>query len=205
MMNTANIIDRYNLQNDDASELSTDEELALAQEVYDDICNERPWEWLKSTFTDVTSTTLPYIALPANFREFSQNKNGEIVVFVGNDYSEYKVIPFSSRRDYRNKSGFCYVDVVNSRLYFTLQPTSVMNIEFDYIRYAPSLTLSTEPLVTTDQFGNLIAYGMAVKFSNIEQADKASGVSSYQSENRVQYNNILSDLRLQDSNLKIAM
>lgn len=202
-MQTAHIIDRYNLQVDDASELSTDEELALANEVYSDVCADRPWEWLKTTYTDVTSTTLPYIDLPANFKEFSLNKDGKAVVFVGDDYSEYKVVPFSSRRDYRNMNGFCYADIPNQRLYFTLQPTSVKAIEFDYIKNPAALTLSSEPLVESDKFGTMISYGMAVKFTNIDQVDKSKG--TYQNENKREFDKMLNDFRFEDASLKLAM
>ena len=201
-MITSDIIARYNLQVDDASELSSDEELSLAQEVYDEIANDRPWEWLKATYTGTTSTSVPYIALPSDFKQISPNKDNNSVVFVGSDYSEYKVIPFSSRRDYRDMSGFCYIDVANSRLYFTLQPTSAMAVEYDYIKRPAALTLATAPLVTTDQFGKLIAYGMAAKFSNIEQSEKDS---SYQRENSVQYARLLSDLQIEDANIKLSI
>lgn len=201
-MITSDIIARYNLQVDDASELSSDEELSLAQEVYDEIANDRPWEWLKATYTGTTSISVPYIALPSDFKQISPNKDNNSVVFVGSDYSEYKVIPFSSRRDYRDMSGFCYIDVANRRLYFTLQPTSAMSVEYDYIKRPAALTLATAPLVTTDQFGKLIAYGMAAKFSNIEQSEKDS---SYQRENSVQYARLLSDLQIEDANIKLSI
>jgi hypothetical protein len=42
-MTGTNIIARFQLQVDDASELSTDESLALLNEVYSDICNYRYW------------------------------------------------------------------------------------------------------------------------------------------------------------------
>lgn len=201
MLLTSDIIARYNLQVDDASELSSDEELALANEVYVDVCNDRPWEWLKTTYAGVTSTTLPYITLPTDFKEFSLNKDGKSVVFIGDAFDEYKVIPFSSRRDYRNMTGFCYVD--SGKLYFTVQPTSVLAIEFDYIKRPVDLTLATEPVVTTDQFGKMIAYGMAAKFTNIEQPDKSKG--SYQSNNKAEFDKMLTDLQLQDASIKLAM
>jgi hypothetical protein len=201
MQLTSDIIERYNLQVDDQSELSSDEELALANEVYTDVCNDRPWEWLKTTYTNVTSTSLPYITLPTDFKEFSLNKDGKSVVFVGTDYAEYKVIPFSSRRDYRNMVGFCYVD--SGKLYFTVQPTSVKAIEFDYIKRPTALTALTEPIVTTDQFGKMIAYGMAAKFTNIEQPDKTKG--SYQSNNKAEFDKMLTDLQLEDASIKLAM
>lgn len=200
-MQTVAIISRFNLQVDDASNLSTDEELALANEVYFDIASDRQWEWLKTTFTDVTSTSLPYINLPANFKEMTQNMNNESVVFVGDDFSEYKVIPFSSRREYRGLGGYCYLDVPNQRLYFTLQPTEVKAIEFDYIKRPAALTLSTEPLFNSRH--EIISYGMATKFVNIDQEDKNK--SSYQKENKVEYDKFMSDMRMEDANIKLAM
>lgn len=198
----SDIILRFELQVDDSSELSSTEELALANEVYSDICNDRDWEWLKTTAAGTTSITVPYIALPANFKQLIPNKDNRSVVFVGTDYQEYEVVPFSSRRDYRNQDGFCYLDMVNRRLYFTLQPTTAKAIEYDYIATPTALTTSTAPIVTTDQFGNLIAYGMAAKFNPIEQTDKNV---SYQTENRVEYLRILSDLALEDANIKLSI
>lgn len=196
------IIARFNLQVDDSSELSSTEELDLANEVYTDIANDRQWEWLKTTATGTTSTSVSYIALPSDFKEITQNKYNKSVVFVGTDFQEYIVIPFSSRRDYRNQDGFCYIDVPNQRLYFTLQPTSAKAIEYDYIKRPTALTTSTAPLVTTDQFGNLIAYGMAAKFNPIEQSDKSS---SYRQENQIEYTRILSDVQMEDTNIKLSM
>ena len=199
-MLTSAIISRYNLQVDDSSQLSSTEELDLANEVYVDVCNDRPWEWLKTTATGNTSITLPYIALPADFKEITANKDGVSVVFVGTDYSEYGVIGFSSRRDYRDQDGFCYLDIPNQRLYFTLQPTSVKAIEYDYIKIPATLTTTTSPLVTTDQFGKMIAYGMAAKFAPIEGSNK---ITSYAGENRGGYLMQLSNFQMADTNIKL--
>lgn len=201
-MITSNIISRFELQVDDSSTLSTTESLALANEVYSDICNDRDWEWLKTQKSDTTSTTVPYVALPSNFKQLIPNKDNKSIVFVGTDYREYNVVPFSSRREYRDQDGFCYVDMVNRRLYFTKQPTSAEAIEYDYIATPTALTLSTAPIVTTDQFGTLIAYGMAAKFNPIEQTDKSM---SYQRENQALYLNMLSDFRLEDANIKLSI
>lgn len=201
-MITLDIIARFNLQVDDSSELSSDEELALAQEVYNEVCEDRPWEFLKTSFEGTSSTTVPYIDLPADFRELAPNKDGYSVVFVGTDYAEYKVVPFSSRREHRDQDGFCYIDIASSRLYFTKQPTIAKSVEYDYIKIPPALTPTTAPLVTTSQFGNMIAYGMAGKFNPIEQSEKAT---SYQRENRAEYFSMLSDFRMLDANIKLAM
>ena len=200
-MTSDNIIERFHLQVDDSSELSTSEEFDLLNEIYTNVQNDRPWEWLKATATGNTSTSVPYIALPADFKEISQNKDNRSVVFVGSDYSEYTVIPFESRRDFRNTDGFCYIDVPNQRLYFTLQPTSVKAIEYDYIKVAPTLTTGTSPLVTSDQFGKMLAYGMSEKFSPIEQSDKSK---SYANENRSTYLSMLQDFAVQDAQIKLS-
>lgn len=201
MLITSDIIARYNLQVDDASELSSDEELALANEVYNTICNDRPWEWLKKTYTDVTSTTLPYVALPTDFKELSPNSYNKSVIFVGTDRSEYIVVPLSSRRDYYNTDGYCYIDIPNQRLYFMKQPTEVKTIEYDYVSYPAALTLATSP-VFNSTYHEMISYGMAAKFSNIDQEDKTK---SYKNDNKREYDDFMLALRIEDANIKLSM
>lgn len=203
-MITSAIISRFNLQVDDASELSSAEELALANEVYTEIADDRPWEWLKATATGNTSTSLPYIALPADFKELSPNRGTKSVIFIGIDFQEYQVVPFSNRRDYRNMGGVCYIDVPNQRLYFTLQPTSVLAVEYDYIKVPTELVLDASPLFKAG-FHQVISYGMAAKFSNIEQLDKSRGITNYQAENRAEYRNILTNMAKEDSEIKLAI
>lgn len=201
MLTTAEIISRFNLQVDDASELSSDEELALANEVYNTICNDRPWEWLKKTYTGVTSTTLAYVALPSDFKELSPNSYNKSVVFVGTDRAEYMVVPLSSRRDYYNTDGYCYIDIPNQRLYFMKQPTEVKAIEYDYVSYPTALTTATSPLFNS-RYHEMVSYGMAAKFSNIDQEDKSK---SYKNENKQAYEDFMFDLRTEDANIKLTM
>lgn len=194
------IIEDFNVQVDDASELSSAEELVLLNKVYKEVANDRPWEWLKVTATGTTSTSVPYIALEADFKEMALNKDNQSVVFVGTDYQEYKVVPFSSRRDYRDQDGFCYVDVPNQRLYFTLQPTSAKAVEYDYIKRPADITTATSPLFNST-YHPIISYGMASRFPSIEQAEKGS---SYSKENRDEYLRILSDMQMEDSTIKLS-
>ena len=201
-MTGENILLRFQEQIDDATELSSVEELALANEVYIDVSNDREWEWLKTTATGTTSTSVDYLALESDFKQVIPNKDRRSIVFVGTDYQEYLIIPFSARRDFRDQDGFCYIDTPNQRLVFTLQPTEAKAIEYDYIKRPTLLTTSTEPLVTTDQFGNLIAYGMAAKFNPIELSDKSD---SYRKENQEEYRKILTDLQLEDANVKLSI
>lgn len=200
-MTLSEIVEKFELQVDDASELSTAEAYDLANNVYTEIQNDRDWEWLKATATGTTSTTVAYVALPADFRNIAPNKDGRSVVFVGTDYQEYTVIPFSSRRDYRDQDGYCYIDIPNQRLYFTLQPTSAKAIEYDYIKIAPTLTASTSPLMRIGMH-QIISIGMAAKFNPIELTDKTN---SYRNENIIEYSNLLHQLALEDARIKLSI
>lgn len=200
-MTGTQIIAKFNLQVDDSSELSDVEALDLANDIYGDICDDRQWEWLKKTYTGTTSTSVSYVALPSDFRELSLNKDNRSVIFVGTSYREYEVIPFSSRRDYRDQDGFAYIDVANSRLYFTKQPTSAESIEYDYIRIPDDLLTSTSPVFRAG-FHPIIAYGMAARFNLLEQTEKSI---SYRKENLDLYNETLSQMAVEDANIKLAM
>jgi len=193
------LINRFQLQIDDSSELSDSESLALANEVYREIQNDRNWEWLKKSYTGVQSTSVDYITLPTDFRTLSPNREGVSVVFVWTRNEEYKVIPFSSRRDYRDRNGYCYITA--GKLYFTVQPTAANAVEFDYIMVAPDLTNTTEPLFN-EMFHDAISLGMASKFDPIQLTDKAQ---SYQRENTIAYMDKLSQLRLQDAREKLSI
>lgn len=70
------ILERFYLQIDDDAALSSDEALALANEVLFEIYQDRDWEFLKTSYTGVQSTSVPYIALPSDFRNLSPNYMG---------------------------------------------------------------------------------------------------------------------------------
>mgnify|MGYP001593859536 CR=1 FL=1 len=225
-MTGTQILDKFNLQVDDSSELSDTEALDLANDVYQEIQDDRPWEWLKKSFAGNTSASVPYIALPSDFKEvvpqYSGLQNGsfnnlgvpagyrapvytsptnQAVVFVGTTYSPYRIISYQDRRNYRDQDGFAYVDVPNARLVFTKQSTSVQTVEYDYVSIATAIAAGTSPLFRAG-FHKIIAYGMAAKYANIEQAsDKGS---SYQKENQELYNDVLMAMAEEDANIKLA-
>lgn len=200
-MTLSEIVEKFELQVDDSSELSDAEAYDLANDVYTEIQNDRDWEWLKATATGTTSVSVPYIALPADFRNIAPNKDNKSVVFVGTDYQEYVVVPFSSRRDYRDQDGYCYIDIPNQRLYFTYQPTSAKTVEYDYIKVAPTLTANTSPLMRMGMH-KIISIGMASKFNPIELTDKPN---SYRNENLIEYANLLHQLALEDARIKLSI
>lgn len=204
---TQEIITSFELYVDDATELSSAEELTLANKIYRKVLNNRPWSFLKKSFTGTTSTTVPYIALPTDFKFIISNNNytdntidnapvsSAVVVFVGTTYEPYRVVNWSDRRQYRNQSNICYIDPVSSRLYFTIQPTSSQTVEFDYVYKPDDLTLITRPVWDAD-FDDIITHGMASEDYIIQQFDKAK---SYSQENQLKYNNYLLDMQYQDA------
>jgi hypothetical protein len=120
------------------------------------------------------------------------------VIFIGTTYTPYIVVPFSQRRNYRNISNVCYLDLANSRLYFTVQPASAQAVEFDYIKREADLTTATSPLFPTAHH-DILAYAMASKYDPIQLTDKNQ---SYQSINLSLYNSKLSQMRMENALLQ---
>lgn len=208
MSTATQIIELFELQVDDTSELSSTEELSILNRIYKHICSLKAWEFLKKAGTGTTSTTVPYIALPSDFSYLTQNNNytetsgNEAqgpVVFVGSNYSPYKVVSWSDRRQYRDQDGVCYIDIVNNRLYFAKQPTSAENVEFDYVSAPVSLGASDTPAIP-DRFQPILIYAMAVDDAIIQQSDKAK---SYRAENQAKYKEFLDSLSYWNSRLVI--
>ena len=195
-MITSVIIEKFNLYTDDTSELSSSEELALAEKIYKKVLNFKDWEFLKKAHTDTQSTTLEYIALPADFRSIAINyelyDEPAQVIFIGSNYQPYKVIPFSNRRSYRDQDGYAYIDARQSRLYFTKQPSSADAIEFDYIYKPDALTLSTSPVFDAD-YHDMIYHGMVLDFYSIDMTPKGGIYDSENQESYVDYLEAMSE------------
>lgn len=208
-MIASEIISRFETQVDDMTELSSVDELILLNKIYKKILAGRPYEFLKKAFSGTQSTAVPYVALPSDFCYLSYNNNytednqiaKQPVVFVqsGSAWQPYKIISYSDRRQYRDKTGYAYIDIVNSRLVFTSQPTSAAAIEFDYIYDPANLTASDAPIIP-ERFQWSIVYGMAVDDDIIQKSDKAK---SYAAENQGKYNSEISDLNFWNARLII--
>lgn len=208
-MTKTQIITRFELFMDDTTDLSSQEESDLFDKIYMQICNDRPWEFLKKAATGTLSTTLPYVTLPSDFSYVLQNANHtdssyeaeRPVVYVSKDggvtFSPYNVVSWSDRRQYRNQDGVCYVDIVNGRLYFALQPTGVWTYEFDYKAYPTALSSSDSPAFPS-AYHDVIYHAMCVDDNIIQQSDKAR---SYLAENNAKYQKWLSDLQYWNANL----
>lgn len=205
-MTKQDIIKKFELYFDDGTSLSSQEESDLFDKIYQNVCLDRPWEFLKKTGTGTQSTTLPYINLPNDFQYLTTNSSystsdfeaGTPVVFVGSDYTPYRVVSWSDRRQYRTANNTCYIDIVNNKLYFNVQPTVSNTVEFDYASFpSTSLALTESPSIP-DRFQDIIYHGMVVDQNIIEMSDKAK---SYASENQAMYNSTLKDMAYWNSNL----
>lgn len=196
-MTTAELITKFELYVDDGTELSSQEELDLANKVYRKICNYRPWEFLKKTATGTISNN--QISLPtdfkyvySNYQSSDSNVSQETVtapkvIFVGTDLSPIRLVNFSDRRAYRSQD-VAYIDPTDSKIKFTQTKTGTY--EFDYIKAPTELTLSTSPIFHED-FHDIIYLGMAVDDFAIQLFDKSR---SYANENQAKFDSILKDL-----------
>lgn len=190
-MTKQEIITKFELYFDDQTSLSTQEESDLFDKKYNEICFDRPWEFLKTPFAGNLSISVPYITLPQNFSYMIENGNYSDdthysqgpVVFVGPSYRPYKVVSYSDRRQYRDQDGYCYVNIGTGQLVFTKQPVSAEAIEYDYISFPTALTLPDSPIFP-DRFHDMIYHAMQIDQIMIEQSDKAK---SYAKENEAMY------------------
>lgn len=205
-MTGTELITKFELYIDDMTELSSTEELALLNKIYHKVCDDHAWEFLKSSHSGTTSTTVPYISLPADFGFLTQNHNytdtttfesQRPVVFVGTNYTPYEVVSWSDRRQYRNGGNYCWIDIANSRLYFATQPTSAESVEFDYIAIPDDLTTATSPLIPT-RFQDILVHGMCIDDFIIQMSDKAK---SYKQEHEIEYQKYLNAMKYWNSRL----
>lgn len=186
------IITKFELYAGDETELSSQEELDLVQKIYSQVLEAGEWEFLKTAFTGVQSTSVPYIALPDDFIQMMKNQGrNQKVVYVGTNYDPYVVVTFDERRNYRNQKGYCYIDMATSRLYFTKQPESADTVEYDYLAYPAELT-TTDALVFPPRYWDVIYFGMLLDNDIIQMSDKAR---AYEKENIISYQTILQNMR----------
>jgi hypothetical protein len=194
-----NIIDKFEVYLDDTSELSAEDELDLADDICRQIYNDRPWEFLKKPYAGTTDGTNA-IALPTDFgylletEEFTDNSRvvemnaSPKTILVGGN--KYQVVNFSDRRQYANRGSFCYVDLLNKQIVFTVTPASGLAVDYDYIHVPAKLTLETSPAFPAE-YHSMVYHGMAVDDYIIQQFDKAK---SYLPENQAKYQAKLANL-----------
>jgi hypothetical protein len=192
-MTGQDILNQFHNYTGDQSELSTEDELILLNNIYDSILSDRPWEFLKTSTSGsiLSDGTVSYITLPEDFRFFIENNQktdnsqttynnaSQKVIFVGPNYTPYQIVNWSDRRQFQNTSGYAYPDLANNRIVFTVPPAD-STYEFDYIKNWSPVTLVTSPIFPSD-FHNMIHQYMAVDSVIINLFDRAH---SYAKENQ---------------------
>lgn len=170
---------------DDTSELSGDEEFALANKVYKTIWTDRPWVFAQKAYAGTTSGSAT-LSLPSDI-SFVINKK----VFVGPTSAEYELVPWADRREYTNKSGYCWLDHVNSNLVFSVTPDTGLAVDYDYVFMPSDLTTGQSWAFPTGINQDIIYHGMCVDNFIIQQSEKAK---SYAKENQEKYEAYLKDI-----------
>lgn len=209
MTRVEDIITNFELEVNDMTELSTSEELLILNRVYKRVCLS-PYEFLKvnATGTILSDSTSFYITLPDDFRYLSSNGDFSEqnmmyddnvkprVIFVGPNFARYKVINFSDRVQYRNQTGYCYLDLAGNKIRFCYPPTDT-TYSFDYIKTPPTLTTADAPLFPED-FDSVIVYGMAQENEILQRSDKAR---SYKDDYEIKYQQAVRDLKLYNAQM----
>lgn len=192
------IITDFELFMSDTTELSEAEEIRIAEKHSQRIANILPWEALKTSYSSSGSVTSTTDSLPARFNYLTENNNYTSdteyaqgpVVFVGSNYSPWKVVSWSDRRRYRDQKGYAWVDQPNSNMVFGKAPNDT--IEYDYIAYPAELTATTDTIWIPDRFAPILYHAMCADDFVIQQSEKAL---SYRDENLGSYNMFLSDMK----------
>lgn len=209
------IIEKFELQVNDLTELSTDEELDLLNEIYIlDICGDRPWEFLKTqatgalTFDNVKglwSIPLPsdfsYLAINNQYTDNTidvENNASPTVIFVGANFQPMQVVNFSDRAQYRTHSAICWVDVAAKKIYFAVPPADTSFYQFDYIKIPPLLALGDFPIFP-GQFHKMIAYAMATD-NDILQLSAAA--TSREKDNFAKFQNTFDAMSMWNASLQ---
>lgn len=188
-LNGNDIITRFELQVADLTELSSQEELDLLNDKYQDVCMERPWTFLKKNVTGsltLDSTTgLYYIATPSDFSMFYdnnmytdntisvENNASSRVIFIGVNHNPYQIVNYEDREQYRNKSQVCYHDINASKIYFPATPPDLTYYSMDYIKVPADLTIASSPLFP-NRFRKMLWYFMATSNEILQLSSKAN-------------------------------
>lgn len=207
-MTAAQIIAKFELYVGDTTELSTAEELALANKIYQKVCDDRPWEFLKREASGTMASTTT-ITSPSDFGHFVENRgytdnaivpgyNAKPVGVIINGTKWLQLIDWSTRKQYANSDGYIYYDAYNDTLTTTYAQPSGATYSFDYKAVPADMIISDTPRIPT-RFQDIIYHGMCVDDMVIQLFDKAR---SNAAENQAMYMQYLSRMALWNANLQ---
>lgn len=211
-MKPEDIITLFEQYVDDATELSSAQELALLQKIFAKVWNQKPWEFTKGSVSGTYALTTPNIPKPADFSSFLENNTytdntvsiennaAAKVLFIGSAYTPYQIINWSDRRQYRSQLGYAYLDLPNSGISLTGTPIATDLYEFDYKKQAPTLVIGTLiPGIPTD-YQHMLYHGMAVDDEIIQRWPRAQ---AYAQDNQAAYNDFLQQMAMWNAALQL--
>lgn len=204
------IIQTFELQVNDVTELSSDEELKLLNRVYMRLCTCRPWEILKTSVSGaiLSDTEGYYITKPEDFLFFVENnqttQNNDTVdnnaspkvVFIGTQFTPFQIVNYSDRRQYRNGGNYAYIDLGQNKIRLIGTPLELI-YEFDYYKMPALLTITDYP-VFPGTFHDMFSYAMASENDILQLSDKAR---AYLKENQAKYDEDVLNLKYWNANL----
>lgn len=190
------IIQKFETYVDDGTELSLQDELDLLNKVYQLVCDDRPWLFLRKEYNVFINGT--EINLPPDFGNITETEvNGEMKKVVWIEDKAYELINFSDRRNYRARAGYCWINLANNTIEFTEMLFG--NLSMDYVFIPEELKINYEPVFPL-RFQHALYHLMASDDYIIQQFDKAR---SYADENRQKAEELLTRMRLWDTNLQV--
>lgn len=200
------ITQKFELYTDDTTELSTEEEIALANDKAKLIYMEMPWEFLRKAFSGSTNVD-GTVSAPADFVHFMHNYSedptqvlpDQSVVYLNK--TPYFVVPMGARNNFNQNNGvygnqnICWYNPSTGKIEFPVTPGSGVLAEFDY-QYQPAdftdVTSPVAPRGLDTQFGMAIVHLMCIDDDVIQKSEKAR---SNITENNAMYQKILSNLK----------
>lgn len=208
-MTIEQIIEEFEGLVDDTTELSTAQEILLADKVYQKICDDRTWELLKKegSGTMLSTTT---ITVPSDFANFVENLNltnnsqwqdydaKPVGIFINGTDKLLRIVNWDDRRQYANTDGYAYLDLAAGLIRTTYAQPSSATYSFDY-KYAPTALIAGATPVIPSRYHSMIAYGMAVDDLAQQIFDKAR---SYADQYRAEYFGYMSRMALWNANLR---
>ena len=197
------IIDRFELYTDDTTDLSSDEEIILANDKLRLVYMEQPWEFLRRKKTGVVESD-GKITPPSDFDELMENFSedptvGEPitkVVYIG--HSPFLVVPMG-QRNANNYSNVCWIDPTDGKINFAQNPGSGAAYEYDYKTSPDDIAVGTSPKLPAE-YHPMIIFSMLIDEEIIKKSEKAR---SNMQDNAVQYQRYLKNLKLRDARFKL--
>lgn len=189
------IIKKFELYVDDATELSSQDELDLLNKKYQEVCSDRPWEFLKKGYSNSINGTS--IALPDDFQYILDTQVHGIVgryVFVDEKY--YQLVNFQDRSSYKN-SGYCWVNLADETLEFSSSVSGTLT--YDYVSFPEDLDATDEPIFPA-RYHHILYHLMASDDYAIQQFDKAK---SYARENEQKAEKLLEQMAIWNASLQV--